>query len=732
MKIPRRQAYTGPQSSPSSRSRMRRSDPRPRADLHLLQAGALLAGLLCATGVIAYLLWLARVDALETARTTALNYARTLEVRMDASLRRADSVLQTMIATTPVAALEPGATPAFETRVNAQLETLRHGFDEVIALRLVDREGTQRYAVPSAMAGPVNYADRSFFRSYQQDLGAGLLFSEVFTGRLAQRPVMVISRPLRAEDGSLLGAALIPLDLTHFERHFRQLDIGPHGAVFLRRSDREGALVLRWPHADLEINRPTPASNPVWQSVAAGQRESIHAVVSPVDGVRRLAGTVRLQNYPFYLSVALSEEDVLAPWRRLALSTGVIWAATVALVLGLTWRLWRSDASRSRLESRLREAERMESLGTLAGGIAHDFNNIMAAILGNVAMARGELVASHPAQQRLAQIHRAGMRARDLVQQILAFSRRQTPVLASQPLQPVIEETLALLQATLPPDITVQRELPAAAVHAAVDATRLQQVLMNLCTNACHAMEGRPGTLTVGLAAEPLPPPDGENLPAAPVAHLWVRDTGEGMSPETLARVFEPFYTTKAAGRGTGLGLSVVHGIISAHQGHIRIDSAPGQGTTVHIHLPLSATPAAAAEPSRDAGDTLPLLSTHCARVLYVDDDEVVGLMAERLLTLAGHQVTLLNDGRAALAAVDADPDGFDLVITDHNMPGLSGLDVARALREHHPALPVVVSSGYISDELQREAQRLGVRRILAKERSAEELPLVVEDVLEL
>jgi signal transduction histidine kinase len=706
-----------------------------RSDIRLRQATALVGAMLCASALIAYLLWLARADALGSAQTTALNYARTLEVRLDSTFRRADSVLRTVAHTLPAAALEPGAEATHGEPVQRQLESLRFGFDELIALRIIDSHGDQRYASPLPMTTAVNYADRSFFAAYQSDPKADLLFSEVLLGRLTTRQTMVITRAIRDADGALLGAALAPVELGYFQEHFRKLDIGTNGAVFLRRADKQGQLVLRWPQIDGEVNRPMPATHPIWQAVAAGQHESISEYVAFTDQVQRIAGTVRLHGYPFYLTVALSHDDVLAGWRRLAPTTAVVWLALLGLVAALFCRVWRADRQRRRLEAQLREAQRMESLGTLAGGIAHDFNNIMAAILGNVAMARDDVGPGHRAQESLEQIRKAGARARTLVQQILAFSRRQPPARRSQPLQPLVLESLALLQSTRPASIRLTNHLAAEPLHALVDATQMQQVLLNLCTNAWHAMEDRPGTVQVGLkavdvdAARPL---HGDTLPSGRYAHLWVADTGTGMSPETLARVFEPFFTTKPAGQGTGLGLSVVHGIVSAHHGSIRIDSTPGRGTTVHILLPLS-EPAAEDGPSATAFGDLPGefdSSGEGQHVLYVDDDEVVGMMAERMLEQAGYRVTLVLDGQAAIDAVAADPQAYDLLVTDFNMPGLSGLDVARAVRALRPDLPIVVSSGYISEDLLRKATALDVHHVMRKERSAEELARVVADAL--
>jgi PAS domain S-box-containing protein len=387
----------------------------------------------------------------------------------------------------------------------------------------------------------------------------------------------------------------------------------------------------------------------------------------------------------------------------------------------------QAEAARRELESQLRESQKMESIGTLAGGIAHDFNNILGAILGNLALARDDVGPGHAALRSLDQIGKASLRARDLVQQILAFSRRQPQELVVQPLNPILQETVALLRTTLPAMIDLRLELPAAPIHVNTDATQMQQVLMNLCTNAWHALSGSTGRIEVGLDEQQLDAAAGRalgDLPAGPYAHLWVCDTGIGMDAPTRERMFEPFFTTKAVGDGTGLGLSVVHGIVAAQQGGIAVTSEVGSGTTVELYLPVREPPVA------DRTDTSPSAEPvrgNDERVLYVDDDEVVRLVVERLLQRHGLQVVCVATAAEALSALAAAPSGFDLVVTDFNMPGSSGLVLAAEVTRLRPQLPVVIASGYLSDELIRGAAELGVRHLMQKQSLFDELvPLVL------
>ena len=390
----------------------------------------------------------------------------------------------------------------------------------------------------------------------------------------------------------------------------------------------------------------------------------------------------------------------------------------------------QAEADRQGLEAQLRESQKMESIGTLAGGIAHDFNNILGAILGNVALAKEDLGNNPSVRVSLSEIGKAARRARGLVQQILAFSRRQPQELVLQPMRPLVEDTLGLLRSTLPAMVTLGATLSDEPVHVKADTTQVQQVLMNLCMNAWHALPNGAGDIRIGLDALVLAPGDAalhDRMPAGRYAHLRVSDSGSGMDRATRERIFEPFFTTKAVGKGTGLGLSVVHGIVSAHHGSISVESEPGVGTTFHLYFPASeASPVAPAfdstAPAQPRGQG--------QHVLYVDDDEVMVLMVERLLGRAGFHVTCCADAREAMAYVQAAPGLVDVVVTDFNMPELSGIDLADALAKMQPGLPVVISSGYLSDDMRERARAAGVHSLLNKQDTLEALVPRIHDVL--
>ncbi len=392
-----------------------------------------------------------------------------------------------------------------------------------------------------------------------------------------------------------------------------------------------------------------------------------------------------------------------------------------------------AEATRRGLEVQLRESQKMEAVGTLAAGIAHDFNNILGAILGNLALAREDVGPGDAAWPSLLQIHKSALRARSLVQQILAFGRNQPQELVNRPLRPLVKETLVLMRSTLPAGVSLEPALADAPLHVLADPTQFQQVLMNLCTNAWHALQGQAGRIVVGLDRVALPTdlaPQVGSLAPGEYAHVWVSDTGCGMDQATRARVFEPFFTTKPVGQGTGLGLSVVHGIVAGHHGAISVDTAPGHGSTFHMYFPL--VDADEPEPPSDWG-ALPTLqrSGQGQHVLYLDDDEVMVLLVERLLVRLGYQVSCFREPRQALAAVRAQPHAFDLIVSDINMPELSGLDVVRELARIRADLPVVVISGYLSDELRADLARSGVLELVHKENTFEELGPAVQRLLQ-
>ena len=386
----------------------------------------------------------------------------------------------------------------------------------------------------------------------------------------------------------------------------------------------------------------------------------------------------------------------------------------------------KAEAHRSELEAQLRESHKMQAVGTMAGGIAHDFNNILGAILGNVELAKADCGSGSPALESLLEIEKAGRRARDLVRQILTFSRNEPPRRTAVPVAEVMHDTERLLRVTLPPAIDLHMHLPKGLPPVLADPTQVEQALLNLCTNAIHAIGQARGTVKVDAV---LAPPDQRlcerlGLPAGDYVAISVQDNGPGMDAATLERVFEPFFTTKPVGQGTGLGLSVVHGVMRTHAGAVDVHSAPGQGSRFTLYFPVAEASVPAAEmhaPAR-APATAHAPQQQSYHVMYVDDDQALVFLVQRLLRRRGYRVSGFNDPHAAADALRAAPHDYHLLVTDYNMPGYSGVDLLLEVRTIRPDLPVALASGHVTTEIEQAALAAGARALIHKPNDVQEL----------
>lgn len=384
---------------------------------------------------------------------------------------------------------------------------------------------------------------------------------------------------------------------------------------------------------------------------------------------------------------------------------------------------------RRELEEQFRQSQKMEAMGALAAGIAHDFNNILSVINGNAELALQDIGANHPALTSVSEILKAGRRARNLVQQILTFTRLQQPRRQVIALGALVDETVAFLRVTLPASVDLSVVLAANTPNVLVNATQVQQVLLNICTNAWHALEGQAGRIEVRLRSATVDAEAARRRPDMKTglyACLSVLDTGTGMDDATQKRIFEPFFTTKSQGQGTGLGLSVAHGIMSSHHGAIVVASELGVGTTIQLYFPAAAGPVDVPAPVADVVSP----QGRGQRILYVDDEEPLVVLTTRTFERLGYVVSGFTEADAALAAFRADPYQFDLAVTDFNMPGMSGLDVAGKLMSIRPDLPTVLTSGYINDDLVEKARRAGIRHVIYKPSTVKEFCDAVQRVL--
>ncbi len=387
----------------------------------------------------------------------------------------------------------------------------------------------------------------------------------------------------------------------------------------------------------------------------------------------------------------------------------------------------RYAIERKRLENQLRQSHKMEALGTLAGGIAHDFNNILAAIIGFTELAADHAQDGSREKHHLTRIIEAGIRGRELVRQMLTFSRETDQEKKPLRLGDVVRETAGLIRAATPSTIAISVNTSDASGFVLADPVQMQQVLINLCTNAAHAMRDKGGTLDIELADFTVAPSDKGPPEIEPGAYmrLTVADTGAGIPPAIMERIFDPFFTTKKFGEGTGLGLSVVHGIVRQAGGHITVESKPSSGSTFTLYFP-----SIAGEPDADTteDDAVP---TGSERILFIDDEETIVEMCEDILAELGYRVTSMRDSTAALDLFRRDPSGFDIVMTDQTMPEMTGVELAKEILAIRKEMPVVLCTGFSHTVDAEKAKAAGIKAFAMKPLTKAEIAKTIRRVLD-
>lgn len=374
----------------------------------------------------------------------------------------------------------------------------------------------------------------------------------------------------------------------------------------------------------------------------------------------------------------------------------------------------QAEAVRERLETQLHQSQKMEALGSLAGGVAHEFNNMLGAIMGYTELVRLELGDQHGASPKLDQVLKASERAKDIIQQILTFSRRQELKREMLNLHREVTETMKIIRSSIPPTVEMVVDVSPDSPPILGNPTQIHQALMNICTNAWQAMNNETGRIIISQKTVTLNRGKEENglaLPEGQYSVLSITDNGQGMDSATLDRVFEPFFTTKGPGRGSGLGMPVVHGIMKSHDGGVSIASQLGRGTTVFLYFPVRSVPAV----EKPLVEKPNLPEGQGERVLLVDDEAALVAIGTKVLERLGYKVTAFASAKDALACFQKNPEGFDFVITDLTMPGMSGIDLADALLEVRKDIPIILSTGYIEESIRDQASLLGFSEILLK-----------------
>jgi PAS domain S-box-containing protein len=401
---------------------------------------------------------------------------------------------------------------------------------------------------------------------------------------------------------------------------------------------------------------------------------------------------------------------------------------TAGRVVGITAVVQEVTGQR-RLENQLHQAQKMEAMGTLSGGIAHDFNNILAAIIGFAEVARDKTPPEWPTRRYLERILTAGLRGRELVKQILTFSRQTAQEKQPLRLSTVVEESVKLLRASLPTTINIVVSVEKGSGYVFADPTQMQQVVLNLCTNSGYAMRQSGGRLTINVSdfsvASPLNAPDPAMTPG-PYMRLEVTDTGEGIPFDIVQKIFDPFFTTKPQGEGTGLGLSVVHGIVAGHGGAMTVSSKPDNGSTFVVYLPKYRQ----GRPSVTLHGEEAVPGGH-ERILFLDDEEALAEMGDEMLSELGYQVVSRTNAREALALIRLDPSRFDLIITDQTMPGMTGVDLATEILTLRPGMPIILCTGFSNLVDANTARAAGIKAFVMKPLTKKEIARTIRQVLD-
>ena len=389
--------------------------------------------------------------------------------------------------------------------------------------------------------------------------------------------------------------------------------------------------------------------------------------------------------------------------------------------------LTREIAEREQAEAQLRQAQKMEALGTLSGGIAHDFNNILAAIIGFTELVAERATPGSRDEHHLHRVLEASLRGRELVKQMLTFTRSTAQEKKPLLLSSILKETARMLRATTPTTISIKVNILSESGLILADPTQIQQIVMNLCTNATYAMREKGGILDIELTDFSVARSNGNNHGMEPGLYmkLVVRDTGRGITPDIMDKIFDPFFTTKKLGEGTGLGLSVVHGIVKRSGGYIAVESAPGKGSTFTVYFPKIAGEEETAAPGLD------MIPTGSERILFVDDEEAIVEMGEDILAELGYEVTSRTSSKTALALLQENPSRFDLVITDQTMPDMTGVELARHILALRPDIPIILCTGFSHMIDAEGARAAGIRAFAMKPLTKREIATTIRKVLD-
>lgn len=607
---------------------------------------------------------------------------------------------------------------------NSFLRGINQSLPQSVSIWIADRDGVLRAGTMPAGIG-MNVNDTEWFQR-QRDREVGIYISPPIIGKASNTASFAISRRRTTPGTDFDGVIVVALSPDYFERFFR--DASPSGTNVASLVRRDGAFIARIPSRTKGL-RLAPTS-PLMRAIANNPRGDMISMVSSIDGRSLNFAYRRVGDYPVYIGFGIDEIDTLRRWYG---HVTVYAAMTLASILTLSFfailamkrarsaqetlqRLNRESEQRLVTEQRLRQSQKMESLGQLTGGIAHDFNNLLSVILSNLEMLRNRVKGDEKAFQMVDRATRGAERGASLTQRLLAFSRRQDLSPQSISVPDLVEGMTDMLSLSLGPSIRFKTSFPEDLPLAKVDPNQLEVALLNLALNARDAMPDG-GVITISGKAIVAGIDGGICLAPGTYVCVSVSDTGQGMDEETVSKAIDPFFTTKGTGKGTGLGLSMVHGLAVQSGGTFRISSTIGKGTSAEIWLPIGDHADQATKERAKATEAGFL------RILLVDDDSLVLEATAAMLEDLGHTVTAVSSGSEAVEAMLKDP-AIHVVVTDYAMPGMTGLELARTLRRRDPDLPIILATGHAGLS---ESMEMGIRKLTKPFRQEELAAALVE-----
>jgi len=540
--------------------------------------------------------------------------------------------------------------------------------------------------------------------------------------------ILLSSTPIDPNDLSM-GVTFTALDITSRKQVEKDLRESEEQYRSLFKNNHSIMLLVDPETANIVDANPAAVSFYGWSYETLTRKKIFNINTLTEEQVLDEIGKAKMeQRKQFYFRHCLASGEI----RDVEVYSGPITVHGKELLYSMVYDITarkKAEKEKASLEAQLLHAQKMESIGTLSGGIAHDFNNLLGIILGNAEMAMEDVEELHSAKYNLMEIRTASLRARDVVKQLLSFGRKTDPKKRPVKLIRIVEDALKFLRSSIPASIEIHQNMPNDTDDTIfADSSQINQVMINLFTNAAHAMEDTGGVITIGIeniCLDQISTPFYPDLAPGNYVKLVVSDTGTGIDHEIKDKIFDPYFTTKEVGKGTGIGLSVVHGIVKSHDGAISVDSKFGEGTTFSILFPLAEEEAVI---ETEPADKFP---TGNERILIVDDEESMVDIGRRRLERLGYQVEARTNPIEALELFRADPDQFDLVITDMTMPHITGDRLVKEILKIRPDIPTILCTGFSEKIDEEKAKKIGVRQYIEKPFDRGKLSRLVRKVLD-